>query len=173
MISYWVTQDGRFGIDAYRAGRGLPIADRFQTHVYDRIEQTVRVPAGSQIFSALDRLTDGQREVVAAIWDAHAHAAPHATRLNDPRRVLLRFPLLKALHEQGLNSYRVFRATDLKDVDRFPVFVRHMNDHSGPRTRLLTTPRELTKAPARAARQGIPARGPDDCGVLRHIGGRR
>jgi hypothetical protein len=33
--SYWVTESGRFGIDAYRQNRGLAIADRFQTHVYD------------------------------------------------------------------------------------------------------------------------------------------
>ena len=146
MISYWVTENARFGIDAYRQNRGLTIADRFETQLYDRIGDVVRLTGGVQIFSALDRLTDAQRDLVAAIWDAHAHVAPAARRLNDPRQVLLRFPLLRTLHEQNLNAYRVFRVTDLKEVDRFPVFVRHMYDHDGPRTQLLRTRREVAAA---------------------------
>ena len=146
MISYWVTESGRFGIDAYRQNRGLAIADRFQTRLYDHIGDVVQLTSGAQVFSALDHLTEAQKDVVAAIWDGHAVAAPEATRLNDPRRVHLRFPLLKTLHEQKLNSYRVFRARDLEQVDTFPVFVRHMYDHSGPRTRLLNTRREVGAA---------------------------
>jgi hypothetical protein len=146
MISYWVTREGSFGIAAYQENRGRAIADRFRTLVYDDIEHVVRFPAGTQIFSALDRLTDGQREAAASIWDAHARAVPSATRLNDPRRVLLRFQLLEALRAENVNSYRVFRATDLKSLDTFPVFVRHMYDHSGPKTGLLTTRRDVVRA---------------------------
>jgi hypothetical protein len=146
MISYWVTEDGRSSIGAYRQNRGRAIADRFQMHLYEKVGRTVRVPGGAQIFSALDQLSERQRTVVAAIWDAHARAVPDAARLNDPRRVLLRFQLLRRLHEQGVNAYRVFRATDLNKVDRFPVFVRHMHDHSGPRTRLLGTRRDVIRA---------------------------
>jgi len=146
MISYWVTQDGSRGIGAYRQNRGLAIADRFETHLYEQIGREVRITGGAQIFSTLDRLTDCQRSGVAAIWDAHARAAPHAPRLNDPRRVLLRFQLLKMLHERGVNAYRVFRAADLTNIDTFPVFVRHMHDHSGPRTRLLETRGDVARA---------------------------
>ena len=146
MISYWVTRADSGGIRAYCENRGRAIAHRFETRLYDQIEREVRLPAGPQIFSALDRLTDSQRRIIGTIWDAHAAAAPTAARLNDPRRVLLRFPLLTVLHEQGVNAYRVFRAIDLMHVDRFPVFVRHMNDHSGPRTQLLHSRREVMRA---------------------------
>ena len=146
MISYWVTQDASGGIQAYCQNRGRAIADRFETRLYDLVEPEIRVPAGAQIFSALDRLTDCQRRIAETIWDAHAAAAPQSPRLNDPRRVLLRFPLLTTLHDQGVNAYQAFRAADLRQVVRFPVFVRHMYDHSGPRTQLLHSRREVMGA---------------------------
>ncbi len=146
MISFWVTQDGSFGLRQYRENRGRVIADRFQTYVYDQIGEVVRLPGGPQIFSALDRLTDGQKEIVARIWDEHAGVAPNALRLNDPRRVLLRFPLLTRLHQEHINSFRVFRASHLDEVDQFPVFVRDMHDHSGPRTGLLKTRSDVARA---------------------------
>src|SRR4029453_4828745 len=128
VISYWVTEKGSFGIRGYRENLGQPVADRFTAHLYEQIGPVVRFAGGPQIFSALDQLTGSQRRVVAAIWDAHARAAANAPRLNDPRRVLLRFPLLRSLYDRGLNSYRVYRSIDVKDISRFPVFVRHIHD---------------------------------------------
>lgn len=146
MISFWVTDAARFGIETYRQNRGRAIGDRFRTELYDHVAQGVQLRHGPQIFAALDQLTDTQRQVVAAIWDAHAQVAPAATRLNDPRRVLRRFDLLHKLHQVGMNRFRVWRAADVGDVDRFPVFVRLESDHGGPATGLLTTQRDVASA---------------------------
>lgn len=143
MISFWVTQAGSIGIKTYCEHRGRAIADRFQTRIYDGLPPVVRLGAGPQVFAALDQLTDSQREVVVQLWDAHARIAPAACRLNDPRRVLLRFPLLTRLHDEGINAFRVFRASASEDVTRFPVFVRQANNHAGPLTGLLHTPRDI------------------------------
>lgn len=146
MISFWVTRAASFGIKKYRENRGRLIADRFQPRLYDDIEDTVRLQGDAQIFSALDQLTSPQRAVVAEMWDAHARLAPRAPRLNDPRHVLLRFDLLTKLHEQGINTFRVFRATSLGHVNRFPVFVRAIHAHDGPLTGLLHTRRDAARA---------------------------
>lgn len=146
MISFWVTQEGSFGIRAYCENRGRAIADRFQIHLYDQVGPVVQYSGSVQIFAALDRLTEQERAVAAAVWDGHARVAPTVPRLNDPRRALLRFDLLTALHERGINSYRVTRASRLAQVDRFPVFVRHMHDHDGPRSRLLYSRGEVARA---------------------------
>jgi len=146
MISFWVTRDASFGIQKYCQNRGRLIAGRFHTRLYDDIGETVQLSGGAQIFSALDQLTSSQRAVVAEIWDAHARVAPHAPRLNDPRHVLLRFDLLTKLHEQGVNAFRVFRATSLADVSRFPVFIRAIHTHEGPLTNLLSTRRDVAGA---------------------------
>ena len=130
----------------YREHRGHAIADHFQIRLYENIEKTTRLSTGAQLFSALDRLTNAERELVAHLWDAHASTAPSAPRLNDPRRVLLRFDLLNELHRQGVNSFGVFRPNQAKSLSRFPVFLRQTNDHDGPRTRLLQTRSEVTAA---------------------------
>jgi hypothetical protein len=159
MISFWVTRDQSFGIGNYRENRGRAIADRFETRLYDDIGRDVPLSGGPQIFSALDQLTDCAREVVAQIWDAHARLAPETPRLNDPRRVLLRFELLEKLYEEGVNRFRVCRADRLQDVDRFPVFVRHIHGHGGPLTRLLETRRDVTQALVALRLRGHPLRG--------------
>ena len=139
MICFWVTRSGSFGIEAYRDNRGRDIADRFHVSLYEETGETARFPACTQIYAALDRLTPQQREIASLLYDAHARVAPHAARLNDPRRTLRRFELLQALHASGINAYRVYHATEWRTVNRFPVFIRHMHDHDGPRTPLLFT----------------------------------
>jgi len=146
MISYWVTRSASFGIDTYRQHRGRAIGERFRPSFYDEICQGIHLSAGPQIFSALDQLTDTHRRAVAQIWDAHARTVPAATRLNDPRRVLLRFNLLTRLYEERINAFRVWRAADLEKVDRFPLFIRSENDHSGPRSGLLHTRKDAARA---------------------------
>ena len=146
MISFWVTRAASFGIRRYCENRGRLIADRFQPRFYEDIDETLRLQGDAHIFSALDQLASPQREVVAEVWDAHARIAPRAPRLNDPRHVLLRFDLLAKLHEQGINTFRVFRATSLMHVNRFPVFVRAIHTHDGPVTGLLRTRLDVARA---------------------------
>ena len=137
MISFWVTNQGSFGIHNYQSNRGAAIRDRFAVFPYEAIGREVVMPAGPLIFAAVDHLSAAQRRAAEHIWDAHASVAPEAPRLNDPRRVLLRFDLLRQLHGQGLNSFNVYPARHPDDVRRFPVFVRHRSRHDGPATNLL------------------------------------
>jgi hypothetical protein len=146
VISFWVPHAGVKSIANYRGRRGQAIADRFQIRAYEDIEETTRLSTGPQLFTALDRLTDRGRALVANLWDAHASTVPSAQRLNDPRRVMLRYDLLNELHRAGINNFGVFRPDQAKSLRRFPVFVRQANDHNGPQTRLLHTQSEVTAA---------------------------
>ena len=146
MIAFWVHAGSIDQMRGYRRHRGRAIADRIDTLMYEDVGPDVEFPTGPQIFMALDQLTPLQREVAARIWDAHARIAPSVPRLNDPRHVLLRFDLLTALYREGINSYQVYRAHQVDQIQRFPVFVRHIFDHNGPLTRLLTTRKDLVKA---------------------------
>jgi hypothetical protein len=144
VITFWVSREGLFGVQNYRSHRGKPIAGHFDTRVYDEfMSGPVALQSGPQIFAALDQASEAQRDLVARIWDAHAAAAPQAPRLNDPRRVLLRFELLQRLWEEGLNTFKVYRTDQADQVSAFPVFIRHIHRHSGPATRLVSTPDEL------------------------------
>ena len=144
MITFWVNRDGAFGLQNYQSHRGRSIADRFELRLYEDLAgDRVSFGGGAQIFAGLDQATPVQRELVGRLWDAHAAAAPHAPRLNDPRRTLLRFELLQQLWEQGLNRFRVYRVDQADEVTGFPVFVRHIHRHNGPATRLVHSQDEL------------------------------
>jgi hypothetical protein len=144
VITFWVNRGGLFGVQNYLGHRGRSLADRFEMRVYeDFAGDRIELPGGPHIFAALDQATPAQRELVGRMWDTHAAAMPHVPRLNDPRRVLLRFELLERLWEVGLNRFRVYRTDQADQVARFPVFIRHRHRHDGPATRLVRSHDEL------------------------------
>src|SRR5690606_2052105 len=49
--------------------------------------------------------------------------------LNNPARVLTRYPLLRALHAAGINPFNAYRADDNPQPQQFPVFLRHESVH--------------------------------------------
>ena len=146
MISFWANRSSSHAIPDYCARRGRAIADRFDCRVYEDVESRVRLRAGAHIFASLDRLTPNQRDAAAVLHDALAARVPDAPRLNDPRRVAMRFGLLTKLQEAGLNSYRVFRARQTREISRFPVFLREADNHNGPLTGLLHSRHDVSKA---------------------------
>ena len=146
MISFWTNRESSWSILAYCGHRGRAIAGHFECRVYEDLGASVLLGPGAHIFSAIDRLTPNQREAAALMWEALEARAPDAPRLNDPRRVLLRFELLTKLHEAGINAYRVFRARNVRAISRFPVFLREADSHNGPLTGLLHSKHELSRA---------------------------
>jgi hypothetical protein len=110
------------------------------------------VPAGTYVFTDFDRIPRGDRASIDALWD-RLRASAAVALVNDPRRVRLRYELLRQLHAAGLNDFNVYRADEDLSRVRFPVFVRCEHDHGGPRTDLLATRRDLDAALARLGRR--------------------
>ena len=106
------------------------------------------VPAATYVFTDFERVPRADMGDLVGLWDTlRASGAAHLA--NDPRKVLLRFELLRSLFEQGVNDFNVYRPDEDLNGIRFPVFVRCEHDHGGPRTPLLTTRQELDDALAR------------------------
>jgi hypothetical protein len=145
VISFWIPA-GNSAVAAYRAGRGRSIAHRLAPRDYEDLGPRVHVTTGPQVLAALDQLSEAQRHAVAWLWDEHARLAPSATRWNDPRVALTRFALLRRLAADGLNGFGVYGCGEIDAIRRFPVFVRGRHDHSGPRSRLLHTRGDVSKA---------------------------
>lgn len=78
--------------------------------------------------------------------------------LNDPRRALRRFELLRALRNEGVNSFSAHRADELVTPTRWPVFVRGEHDHEGNASALLESGEELAAVLARDRDAGIEPR---------------
>lgn len=94
-----------------------------------------RLPSGAVIFAAVDQLSPRQQDAAADVWRQLLRAGQRL--LNHPVQSLRRRELLTRLFELGRNRFRVFRAVDAAAVDRFPVFVRQANRHTGSLTPLL------------------------------------
>jgi hypothetical protein len=172
MILFVVTEDGSRSIHTYLAGRGGVIADRLRVVLYSELARMDRLPLGTWVFAEQDRLDQAHRDLAVLAAERLDEAGTGARVLNDPRKVRLRLDLLRAAHEAGINEHRAWAATDIRfdtrtrahdenswrvraDSLRYPVFIRHANDHLGSLSELIDTPRNLVTALAFAVASGI------------------
>ena len=72
------------------------------------------LPQGSYIFSDLERLDALPRKVLGKLWNRLQ--ANGCRMLNHPERSLRRLELLDALHADGSNRFRAFRADTLRRI---------------------------------------------------------
>jgi len=135
MIYFLAPADVLFCMDHYVRRNRLD--DLVQSISYDQILDRGILPPGSYIFAALDQITPTEAKLIARAWDLLSKELPGASLMNDPRRVLLRYPLLKAAHAAGDCNFRVHRASRVPANLRLPAFVRCERDHTGNLTPLL------------------------------------
>ncbi len=110
---------------------------------YEYLYRLDALPVATYVFSDFDRLDSEQFERVCRLWNWLDESGTGLRRLNDPRRVLQRFSLLRQLHAQGLNSFNVYRLDEWRDVQRFPVFIRRERGHGPHVSQLIDSPRPL------------------------------
>jgi hypothetical protein len=126
---------------------------------YDQFLRKKEVPCGVYIFTDIERLTPWELRVIAEAYGVLSGDA-RCRVLNNPARVMSRFELLRNLREEGINEFDVFRADERRWPERYPVFLRHEQDHGRPLSADLWKSRaELEAALLRATAQGIPLRG--------------
>ena len=177
MIFYVSGRIKRPIFDEYLEFWGRPLADRITVVEWEELTTLRTVPRGSWVLADLDAHGPAGRALATALHDALATEGLPV--LNDPHRTLGRLELLRALHEAGINDFRVVPAhQDWTDLD-YPVFVRGASDHFGARSGLLESPREVQAFLDRNAAAGLPADDlivvefldtSDDDGVFRKFG---
>jgi hypothetical protein len=105
-------------------GWGKALAGRILVGAYDALlagGETLP-PGGTYIFSDLDRLSALERAQLAATHERLLQSAGARRVLNDPRRSLLRYELLRTLYQTGVNAFDAYRPGETPA--RFPVFLR-------------------------------------------------
>jgi hypothetical protein len=85
------------------------------------------VPSATYIFADIERLAPWELRLAASLYRSMQAAGLRC--LNNPARVLTRYPLLRALHAAGINPFDAYRADDKPRPQRFPVFLRHESVH--------------------------------------------
>lgn len=121
---------------------------------YSWLFRTRALPAGTYIFTGIDRLDAGERRL-AALFYRHLNAQGEGFRaLNDPAIAMGRYRLLRTLHEAGINDFNVYLATEKQRPSRYPVFLRRNASSTAPLTGLLQAPAELEAAIGRLVAAG-------------------
>jgi len=142
-------------IKNHLAWRGKPMASVVRPMTYARLFKTTSIKAGLYIFSDLERLTPVETELAAKIWSTIRNSGQQIMLLNDPIRGMRRYELLRSLYEQGINPFNVYKLTEVRMPERYPVFIRFENDHKGSRSPLLKNKDELLAAISDLEAQGM------------------
>lgn len=150
MIHFLVPAAGAFSAVGYLARDGSALAGRMRVITYEELGSLDRLPLGTWVFAGLDQLSAAGKEIAILARDALEGAGAPVRLLNDPRRVKLRYALLRAMHAEGLSGFSAVRASELRsrsgEVPRYPVFVRAENEHTGNLTPILHDRRALDSA---------------------------
>ena len=154
MISFWVSESGRFGIEEYLRRRIPTLLGRLSVVPYEQLDTEMTVPEGAHIFAGLCQLSTTGLEVVASVYQQLRDRAPEARLLNDPLRVLQRFDLLSLMHAEGINRFNAYRAIPEEQDLKYPVFIREESGHGGALTGLL-----YDRATVSASLRALRARG--------------
>jgi hypothetical protein len=155
MVFFLTLPDGAGHVAQFVRHFGRRHSRRMSEMTYSAFLGLREVPRGVYVFADSDRMTPLQRRLAGRIWEALEAHGDAVRLLNDPRRQLGRYDLLRRLHRQGVNEYQVWRPHELPEAVPFPVFVRKENDHGGPRSGLLHSMAELWRALGALALEGV------------------
>jgi hypothetical protein len=152
VIHFLTTQTHIYTILEFLAGAGSSIADRVRPLSYRDLRSMKELPAGTWIFSDVDRLSGSQSVEIYPIWRRLKDAGMRV--LNDPVNSMRRYELLRLLHEDGINDFDAYMLTEHRRPKRFPVFIRKAFDHGGAHSPLLADQAALDAELARLDAEG-------------------
>ncbi len=139
MIYFFITRKHSYTINTFIVEWAKELKSNLQILPYDKLPMLQNIGPGSFVFSDLERLSEKQLTLVGDFCDQlHAYDEKMPI-INHPTTTLTRFNLLKKLHAAGINSFNVFKASDLECDIKYPIFFRLNNDHAGPRSGLLNS----------------------------------
>lgn len=157
MITFVATDEHQYAIRDVLETRKHPLNGRLVILSYDELLSSPRLPRSIYVFADLERLTAAEMRLVMRRIEALRQVCPECGMLNLPDRVGSRLDIMRRLHEAGVNDFRMLPITTPAEEFRYPVFLRRLDDHEGPRSELLATPQALRDAIAAldpADRQG-------------------
>jgi len=132
MIYYLTASRHAGAMGEFLATLGSPLAGRISILSYEQLfsGRPAALPRATYIFTSLG-LPLGSidppsrpRQLVAQLRRELSNRYGPGSVINDPLASLRRFPLLRTLHAQGINRFAAYRADQLPDSVRFPVFLR-------------------------------------------------
>lgn len=134
-IHYYCSAAHSYTLGIFAAHQAKRTAHAIRILPYNSLPLIQALGPGAHIFTDFDRMTAERRSEVAKLADALA--ASGCLVLNHPERTLRRYDLLRALHDAGVNDFNAYLLKDWREVQRYPVFIRHADAHVPTVTDLL------------------------------------
>jgi hypothetical protein len=88
MIIYFVNAANRETMDLYLKSWGASLRPMIKIATYDRLPALPTLPAGTYIFSDLERMNPIQRALATEVWNQLSAAGPNVRLLNHPAQAL-------------------------------------------------------------------------------------
>lgn len=148
MLAFIISEDHQYAVRDVLETRNHPLHGRVFILSYREFLSLPQLPRATYLFLDIERLTPERLAAVPARI-AHLEQAMPGTRvLNRPDRIVDRLTIMRRLSDAGINDFRVLTVTTPPEDLRYPVFIRGMQDHEGPRSTLINDPAELARAVA-------------------------
>ncbi|MEM6504952.1 MAG: hypothetical protein AAF711_05760 [Planctomycetota bacterium] len=130
MICFLVCGRFRYTLDDYLTGWASHLADRIRILHYEELGRQSDWPPGAYVFTDIERLIRPELRAARHLAERFERYPEQYHVLNDPRRVLRRFSMLRKLYRKGINTFNVHRTDAPLDQIRFPVFIKREHEHS-------------------------------------------
>jgi len=111
--------------------------------LYDSFLKRRKLHAGTYIFSDIERLPLRTSEWAEKFWKELDNSELSVRLFNNPLKVMRRYELLRNLYENKIQNWNVYRLTELRWPETYPVFLRREDDHEGPITDLIYNRQDL------------------------------
>lgn len=143
VITFVTTADHQYTIRDVLETRDHPLHGRIVILSYDELLAYPRLPRSTYVFADHERLNQADARAVTARIAALREACPDCVMLNLPDQIGTRQDIMRRLHEAGVNDFRMLPVDTPPDSFRYPVFLRRLDDHEGPKSQLIETPAAL------------------------------
>ena len=148
MLAFIISEEHQYAVRDVLETRHHPLHGRIFILSYSEFLSLPELPRATYLFLDIERLTP-DRLIAAPKRIALLEKALPGTRiLNRPDRIVDRLTIMRRLWDAGINGFRVVPVTDPPADLRYPVFLRGMQDHEGPRSTLIGDAAELDRAVA-------------------------
>lgn len=146
MLALVISEPHQYAVRDVLETRPHPLHGRVFILSYDEFLSLHRLPRATWLFLDIERLSADDLTATQARLERLRAACPDAQILNRPERIRGRMEVMSRLAAARINDFRVLPLDTPPGELRFPVFLRGIQDHDGPKSQLLHSPNELAQA---------------------------
>lgn len=146
MLAFVISEDHQYAVRDVLETRSHPLHESVFILSYAEFLRLRMLPVATYLFLDIERLTPLRYRGSIARLAALRAVRPDLKVLNQPDGIVDRMTIMARLSAAGINDFRLLPLDTPAAELRFPVFLRGVQDHDGPKSQLLYTAEDLARA---------------------------